>query len=329
MDFVQANRETRRLLREIIRERKKEISQGDVKGATIREEFTESGSRDFLTFMLYEKSEGGNMWSEDDILGHVRSANCTHFIEVASPDSFNKLILTKHKLQLLNFMSAGHTTTADALTWALLTLCTHPSIQNRLRGEIYELIPHGQRATPKNLESLDYMSLFLKEVDRCFSPTVLVTRKPCHDNVVLCKTPIPASTTILMNPQSLQFNPAIWGPDAETTFDPSRHAVKDPRVELYPDSRDPYAIAAFSNGPRICIGKHFASLEMRSILVEILRSFEVIRGWDENGVRLKDGEIYEGDYHHGSDLFAGVKVMNTITLKPRDGVWVRFRPLDA
>lgn len=74
MDFVHANRETRRLLREIIRERKKEIGKEDVKGKNIREEFTESGSRDFLTYMLlYEKSEGKTLWTDDDLLGHVSS----------------------------------------------------------------------------------------------------------------------------------------------------------------------------------------------------------------------------------------------------------------
>ncbi|KAH7115010.1 cytochrome P450 [Dendryphion nanum] len=265
--FVNANRETRRLIREIIRERKREIFRNRVESNDIREEFTRTGSKDFLTYMLYEKGQGANGWSEDDILGH-------------------------------------------------------------LRAEIREKIPSDESPTYTNLESLDYMSLFLKEVVRCFSPSVMITRKPSHDHVTLCNIPIPKSTTILLNPQSLQFNPAIWGPDAEI-FDPYRHADNDPRAKQYPDSKDPYAIATFSNGPRICIGKHFASLEMRSLLVEILRNFELVRGWDDRGQKLRDGVGYEGGNNIGSDIFAGVKVRNSITLKPENGVWVRFKHLES
>lgn len=72
---MRATGEVRQLLRELIRERRKEIF-GNSDGKTkIRQEFTEEGSRDLLTFMLYERSEGENKWSEDDVLGHVRLLN--------------------------------------------------------------------------------------------------------------------------------------------------------------------------------------------------------------------------------------------------------------
>lgn len=72
-DFLHASSETRRLLREIIRERRIEISgDGNDKGR-IKKEFTEEGSSDLLTFMIYERSEGENKWSDEDVLGHVRT----------------------------------------------------------------------------------------------------------------------------------------------------------------------------------------------------------------------------------------------------------------
>jgi cytochrome P450 len=294
-DFLHAASEIQRVLRESIRERKKEIFGGN---EGVKREFTEEGSRDLLTFMLYERSEGSNKWSEDDILGHLR-----------------------------NFVAAGHDTTAVALTWAFLTLCVQPDIQSRLRNEVQEHIPQDRAPTAAELDNLPYLNLFFKEVIRCFSSTTLIPRTPTEDGVTLCGTVIPKGTTCLLNPQTIQFNPSIWGPDAET-FDPDRHHPDDPRQKEFPDCRDPYAIATFSNGPRMCIGKAFAGLEFKSVIVAVVRAFELERAWDEEGKRLDEGVKFEGNYNREGNVYAGVKLQNAITIRPRDGIWVRFRPLD-
>jgi cytochrome P450 len=74
LDFVHATVEVRRLLRELIRERRESIFGTKETKAEVQRQFTEAGSRDLLTFMIYERSEGENKWSEDDILGHVRNS---------------------------------------------------------------------------------------------------------------------------------------------------------------------------------------------------------------------------------------------------------------
>jgi cytochrome P450 len=70
----------------------------------------------------------------------------------------------------MNFMSAGHETTAGALVWAVLSMCLNPDIQDRLRTEIRENIPHSNPPRYEELEKLQYMNSFLKEVLRCFPP---------------------------------------------------------------------------------------------------------------------------------------------------------------
>jgi cytochrome P450 len=224
-------------------------------------------------------------------------------------------------------MSAGHETTAGALVWATLTLCLHPSIQSRLRAEIASQIPHSTSPSFAELENLTYMSAFLKEVLRCFSPTVMITRTPIQETT-LCGTIIPVGTTCFMDPQSIQFNPTVWGPDAES-FNPERHLPGHSSEKEFPDSRDPYAMEAFSNGPRICIGKAFASAEFKSVLVGLLRKFEMVRGWDESGRKLEVGEECGPDEEGLEGIFAGVKLRNFMTLRWEGGVYVRFRPLNG
>jgi cytochrome P450 len=294
-DFIHATREIRRQIRNIIKERRAELFGVNKKTREVRHESTEEGSKDLLTFMLYERSEGETKWSDEDILGH-----------------------------LLNFVAAGHETTATTLVWAILTLCLHPSLQTRLRSEIESQIPHSDPPSFTELESLTYMNAFFKEVLRCYSPSVMITRTPMKE-LSLCGTVIPVGTNCFLDPQSIQYNPSIWGPDAES-FNLERHLPGHSSEKEFPQSKDPYAMESFSNGPRICIGKAFANAELKSMLVELLRNFEMIRGWDKNGNRLEDDRECAPDEEGLEGIFAGVRLKNAITMRWKEGVYVRFKP---
>jgi cytochrome P450 len=78
---------------------------------------------------------------------------------------------------------------------------------------------------------------------------------------------IPKGTLVMIVPAAPHFNKHIWGPTAEE-FDPDRFN------DLPKAAQDPYASESFSTGPRICIGKSFALLEFKTILVEFVRKFE-------------------------------------------------------
>ena len=65
------------------------------------------------------------------------------------------------------------------------------------------------------------------------------------------------------------FNPLIWGPNSHA-IDPNRWN------NLTSEQSNPYAFAAFSNGPRICIGKAFALMEIKTILIELVRNYRFL-----------------------------------------------------
>ena len=77
---------------------------------------------------------------------------------------------------------------------------------------------------------------------------------------------IPKGTTVLTMPAAVQHNPSFWGPNADE-FDPDRWD------NLSGEAADPYAFAAFSQGPRICIGRQFTVLEFKSIIIELVSKF--------------------------------------------------------
>lgn len=61
-DFVHANEQVRRILRQHIRQRKREFHDGKIQG--------DKASRDLLTLMIEESKD---TWSEDEMLGYVRA----------------------------------------------------------------------------------------------------------------------------------------------------------------------------------------------------------------------------------------------------------------
>jgi cytochrome P450 len=61
-------------------------------------------------------------------------------------------------------------------------------------------------------------------------------------------------------------SPRVWGPTADE-FRPERWD------DLTDDASSPYAFEPFSNGPRVCIAKQFAMLEMSVMLIELITCF--------------------------------------------------------
>lgn len=88
-------------------------------------------------------------------------------------------------------------------------------------------------------------------------------------NVVVDGITIPKGTPIDVVPCLISQNPSIWGPSA-AEVEPGRW------MSLEGDQRSPYAFGAFSNGPKICIGRGFALTEIKTILFEVVRRFRFL-----------------------------------------------------
>ena len=67
---------------------------------------------------------------------------------------------------------------------------------------------------------------------------------------------------------------------------------------------DPFAFESFFNGPRICIGKTFATLEMKVVFIAVMRSLKF--------------EWLEG-------VSTEVELLNTFVRRPKNGMKVRVR----
>lgn len=168
-------------------------------------------------------------------------------------------------LQVLQFVTAGHETTAGALTLTSYLLATNPDVQTRLREEVNATLAEHPQLDYTVIENMQYLNNVTREGLRLMPPAISAPREAAKE-LVIAGVKIPRGTTVTVIPAMIQRNPLVWGEDVED-FKPERWD------SLSADAASPYSMVAFNGGPRICIGKAFAMLAFKAVLVEVIRNF--------------------------------------------------------
>jgi len=145
---------------------------------------------------------------------------------------------------------AGHETSANALSWMIYLLGKYPEHQSR----IHHADAIAQEVLIRNV---------IHEAIRLYPPAWVVDRISLEDDQVLDYY-LPKGTVWIIYIRGMHRNPAYWSnPDL---FVPDRWNDPDLNKEAY---------MPFGAGPRLCIGEHFAWMEMQLILTEILRHWDI------------------------------------------------------
>ncbi|WP_338662940.1 cytochrome P450 [Pararoseomonas sp. SCSIO 73927] len=161
---------------------------------------------------------------------------------------------------LLTFITAGHETTALALTWAFYLLAHHPEEEARLLAEIGAATGGGP-LLPRHVAALARTRQAVQEVLRLYPPAPIVARTTTRA-VTLGGERVEAGANVLLPVLATHRLPDVW-PEPDR-FDPSRF---DPAAAK---ARHRYAWLPFGGGPRICIGLGFALEEATAILGTLL-----------------------------------------------------------
>lgn len=161
--------------------------------------------------------------------------------------------------EVLNICIGAFETTTNTLSWALYLLARHPAVEAELHDEVDRVLA-GRTPGVDDLPALRYTRSVIDETLRLYSPAYQFMRRSHVDDVVGGYA-LPAGTNVLFNSYLLHRHPDFW-PDAEA-FDPHRF---DPDAE---QTRPKHAYIPFGSGPRVCIGKHFALMELTLVLATL------------------------------------------------------------
>ena len=163
--------------------------------------------------------------------------------------------------QVVGMIFAGHETTALSMTYALHQIGSHPDVAERFHAEIDDVL--DGRPTYDDLQELSYLDDVIDETFRLYPPVHAIPRTTTEAFEVDGYT-LPSDAVVLLSVWSLHRDARFY--DDPETFDPGRWEGQSTREKGY-------AFVPFGAGPRICIGRHFARLEMKAVLAEIGRSY--------------------------------------------------------
>jgi cytochrome P450 len=165
--------------------------------------------------------------------------------------------------EVVTLIVAGHETVAATLVWTWALLAGHPDVERRLRAEVDE-IDEAALDQPDVLDRLPYTRAVIDECLRLYPPAWVITRR-CLQPDVLSGCEIAAGATVILSPYVMHRDLRSW-PEPRT-FRPERFLSG-----AAPDAgRGPLTYLPFGAGPRLCIGRDLALLEMPLIVASVAR----------------------------------------------------------
>jgi cytochrome P450 len=161
---------------------------------------------------------------------------------------------------MIFLMMAAHDTTTSTLTTLMYLLARHPEWQERLRAEAHALgKPHLEH---DDLEKLTLLGCTLREALRMYPPLTSMPRM-CTRDTEFQGHLLPGGTLVGVFPIHVHYMSSLWSEPRH--FDPERFLP--PRQE---DKRHAFAWIPFGGGAHLCIGQHFATLQVKAILYQLL-----------------------------------------------------------
>uniref|UniRef100_D3TR52 Cytochrome P450 CYP4G13v2 n=1 Tax=Glossina morsitans morsitans TaxID=37546 RepID=D3TR52_GLOMM len=182
-------------------------------------------------------------------------------------------------------MFEGHDTTAAGSSFALCMLGIHQDIQQRVVEEQEAIFGHDMQrdCTFADTLQMNYLERVICETLRLFPPVPLIARK-AEEDVKLASAPyiVPKGTTVLISQFIIHRRASVY-PDPDK-FDPDRFLPERTAQRHY------YSFIPFSAGPRSCVGRKFAMLQLKVLLSTIIRKYKVFSSRTDKDFRLQ-GDI--------------------------------------
>ncbi|HEV2852060.1 MAG TPA: cytochrome P450 [Thermoanaerobaculia bacterium] len=211
--------------------------------------------------IIRERRESGREF--DDLLSMLLSARDTETGEGMTDREIRDEVMVT--------LFGGYEATADALTWTWFLLGEHPHVDDRVREEVASVLG-GRAPSFEDLAGLTYTAQVAQEAMRLYPPFWFYNRTAIGDDEIGGYR-IPAGAQILLCPYATHRHPEFW--EVPEAFRPERF---EPAQVA---SRPRHAYVPFGTGPRMCIGRHLAMLEMQLILALVAQRYRprLAPGW--------------------------------------------------
>lgn len=167
----------------------------------------------------------------------------------------------------INFlMMAAHDTITSSLTSMIWFLAKNPEWQEKLRSECLSIAPAGVGLTGADLEKFEITEMVFKETMRLLPPVPSIPRRSLRDFEFMGYQ-IPAGTLVGLSPGYVHKMAEYW--EEPEKFDPLRHSAEQSKA------RHKYAFVPFGGGAHMCLGLHFAHMQVKLFTHHLLTQVRI------------------------------------------------------
>ncbi|KAF2169488.1 hypothetical protein M409DRAFT_20702 [Zasmidium cellare ATCC 36951] len=195
----------------------------------------------------------------------------SHFLKMKAPDggpADDKDVL----MEALNVIGAGADTTSIAMRACLYYLCKTPDAYRRIQQEIDEYYRSKglrQPITYQQTLELPFFCAVTREATRLFPSIGYQLLRYAPADMIVEGKRIPIGTVLGMSPTAANRDPQVWGEDADE-FNPSRWLSDEDKVRHL----NTHDLTFGGTGPRTCIGRNIALIELHKFLAQFLHHFD-------------------------------------------------------
>lgn len=196
---------------------------------------------------------------------------------------------------VISFILAGRDTTSAALTWFFWLISKNPKVEKEILEEISKTT---SSSTYDEVKDMAYTHASLCESMRLYPPVPVDTKEAMQEDILPDGTLVKKGTRISYHPYAMGRVEDVWGKDW-ADFMPERWLERDVKTSNWKFvPRDSFVYPVFQAGPRVCLGKEMAFLQMKKVVAGVLRRFRFIPVVDKQEepvlisyltIKVKDG----------------------------------------
>ena len=180
---------------------------------------------------------------------------------------------------IISFMLAARDTVGTTLSWIFYNLAQNPNIVSIIRNELSPIASRKVEAgadgmvmfEPNDTRSLIYLRAVLYETLRLYPPAPLERKTVVASDIMPSGHEVHTSDIILISLHSIGRMESVWDKDC-LDYNPNRWLSDNGDNLKYVPS---HKFLAFNSGPRMCLGKDIAIMQMKTVIASTLWNFDM------------------------------------------------------
>lgn len=172
---------------------------------------------------------------------------------------------------VIESLMAGLHTTSYTTAFLLYHLFSNTAVLQQVRSEIQSNLSQDEPITIDKIDKLSLLGDCLKESMRLNPVSIGFGRLTSKDNIHVRNYNIPLNTMIIAQTQTISRDESVYSEPNQ--FKPGRwsHYRSCPRHQR----PSPYASLPFGVGPRSCIGRHLAKMQIKVLVLRLVQRFNL------------------------------------------------------